>query len=45
MSTVLGVSVVEYAPWAVLCYAGFLTAWFYGFIGIGIWPSELKKQA
>lgn len=45
MSTVLGVPVVEYAPWAVLCYAGFLTAWLYGFTGIAIWPSELKRQA
>lgn len=44
MSTVLGVSVFEYVPWAVLCYFGFLTAWFYGFTGIAIWPSD-KKQA
>jgi NhaC family Na+:H+ antiporter len=44
MSTVLGVSVFEYVPWAFLCYIGFLTAWFYGFTGIAIWPSD-KKQA
>jgi len=43
MSTVLDVSVFEYAPWAILCYFGFLTAWFYGFTGIAIWPSDLKK--
>lgn len=42
MSTVLGVPVVSYAPWAVLCYAGFLTAWIYGFTGIAIWPSDKK---
>lgn len=45
MSTVLGVSVAEYAPWAVLCYMGFLTAWFYGFAGIAIWSSDRKEQA
>ncbi len=45
MSTVLGVSVFEYVPWAVLCYFGFLTAWFYGFTGIAIWPSDKKKTA
>lgn len=42
MSTVLGVPVAQYAPWAVLCYAGFLTAWVYGFTGIAIWPSDKK---
>lgn len=42
MSTVLDVPVVSYAPWAVLCYAGFLTAWIYGFTGIAIWPSDKK---
>jgi NhaC family Na+:H+ antiporter len=45
MSTVLGVSVFEYVPWAFLCYLGFLTAWFYGFTGIAIWPSDKKKTA
>ncbi|MGD9822285.1 MAG: Na+/H+ antiporter NhaC family protein [Aminobacteriaceae bacterium] len=45
MSTVLGVSVFEYVPWAILCYLGFLTAWFYGFTGIAIWPSDKKKAA
>lgn len=42
MSTVLGVPVASYAPWAILCYFGFLTAWFYGFTGIAIWPSDKK---
>lgn len=45
MSTVLGVSVFEYVPWAFLCYLGFLTAWFYGFTGIAIWPSDKKEEA
>lgn len=42
MSAVLGVPVVSYVPWAILCYAGFLTACFYGFTGIAIWPSDRK---
>ena len=45
MSTVLGVSVFEYVPWAFLCYIGFITAWIYGFTGIAIWPSDTKKEA
>lgn len=45
MSTVLGVSVFEYVPWTILCYFGFLTAWFYGFTGIAIWPSDKKQSA
>lgn len=43
MSTVLDVPVFSYAPWAFLCYLGFLTAWFYGFTGIAIWPSDKSK--
>ncbi|NLL36362.1 MAG: Na+/H+ antiporter NhaC [Fretibacterium sp.] len=45
MSSVLDVSVAEYAPWAFLCYLGFLTAWFYGFTGIAIWPSDRPQEA
>ncbi|GHS93504.1 Na+/H+ antiporter NhaC [Synergistales bacterium] len=45
MSTVLDVPVLDYVPWAFLCYLGFLTAWFYGFTGIAIWPSDVKKGA
>ncbi len=45
MSSVLGVSVFEYVPWAFLCWMGFLTAWFYGFAGIAIWPSDKKTEA
>jgi NhaC family Na+:H+ antiporter len=40
MSTVLDVPVVDYAPWAFLCYMSFLTAWIYGFLGIAVWPSD-----
>jgi NhaC family Na+:H+ antiporter len=44
MSTVLGVQVLEYLPWAFLCYLGFVNAWIYGFTGIAIWPSDEKKE-
>ncbi|MBN2285825.1 MAG: Na+/H+ antiporter NhaC [Tissierellales bacterium] len=36
MSSTLGVPVLEYAPWAILCYTGFITAIIYGFTGFGI---------
>lgn len=45
MSSVLGVAVFDYVPWAFLCWMGFLTAWFYGFTGIAIWPSDKKTEA
>jgi NhaC family Na+:H+ antiporter len=38
MSRTLGVPVVQYAPWAVFCYAGFLLALLYGFTGFAIAP-------
>lgn len=36
MTGVLGVSVMDYAPWAVLCYVGFVFAIILGYTGIGI---------
>lgn len=36
MAGVLGVSVLDYAPWAVLCYVGFVFAIILGYTGIGI---------
>lgn len=36
MTSCLGVEVLDYLPWAVLCYVGFIIAIFYGFTGIGI---------
>ncbi|MFT9495999.1 Na+/H+ antiporter NhaC [Anaerosolibacter sp.] len=36
MASTLGVPVIEYAPWAFLCYLGFITAIIYGFTGFGI---------
>ena len=36
MASCLGVEVLEFLPWAVLCYVGFIIAIIYGFTGIGI---------
>lgn len=43
MTSCLGVETLDYAPWAILCYAGFMIAIFYGFTGIGIAKLEAKK--
>jgi NhaC family Na+:H+ antiporter len=36
MSGTLGVETVAYAPWAIMCYTGFLFAMIYGFTGFAI---------
>ncbi|CAD2072413.1 Na+/H+ antiporter NhaC [Phocicoccus pinnipedialis] len=36
MATTLGVSTIEYLPWAIVCYSGFIFAIIYGYTGIGI---------
>lgn len=36
MTYCLGVETLDYLPYAILCYAGFMIAIFYGFTGIGI---------
>jgi len=38
MSGTLGVPTLEYAPWAVMCYSGFIFALIYGFTGFAIAP-------
>lgn len=38
MAGTLGVPVIEYAPWAVMCYTGFIFAVIYGFTGFAIAP-------
>ncbi len=43
MTSCLGVEVLDYLPWAILCYAGFLFAIFYGYSGIGI--AKLEEEA
>lgn len=37
---VLGVSVIDYAPWAIFCYTGFIIAIIYGYTGFGIAKEE-----
>ncbi|MCP4903163.1 MAG: Na+/H+ antiporter NhaC, partial [bacterium] len=38
MAGTLGVETLQYLPWAVMCYLGFVMALIYGFTGIGIAP-------
>lgn len=40
MTGVLGVSTFSYAPWAILCYSGFIIAIILGYTGIGITKLE-----
>lgn len=47
MSGTLGVATFSYVPWAVFCYAGFLFAILWGFLGIGlvrINPEDKEKN-
>lgn len=39
----LGVSVISYAPWAIMCYLGFVFAIILGYTGIGI--AKINKDA
>lgn len=36
MTATLGVETLDYLPWAILCYTGFVFAIIYGYTGIGI---------
>lgn len=45
MAGVLGVSVIDYAPWAVFCYVGFVFAILLGYIGFGIAKTPQKQMA
>ncbi|QSQ08059.1 Malate-2H(+)/Na(+)-lactate antiporter [Koleobacter methoxysyntrophicus] len=40
MATTLGVPTQSYAPWAVMCYLGFVFAWIYGYTGKAIWKEK-----
>lgn len=42
MSATLGVETLDYLPWAILCYIGFIFAIIYGYTGIGI--AKLPKE-
>lgn len=44
LSSVLGVPVAAYAPWALLCYLGIVTAWIYALTETALWPSEKKGK-
>jgi NhaC family Na+:H+ antiporter len=44
MAATLGVPTPEYAPWAMLCYGGFIMALFYGYTGIGIAPRKSDNE-
>lgn len=43
MATTLGVSTLEYLPWAIICYTGVIFAVIWGFTGIGI--KKITKTA
>lgn len=45
MYGLFNVPVLEYAPWAVMCYCGFLLAWLYAFCGFAIFRTEPKDGA
>lgn len=47
MTACLGVETLDYLPWAVLCYTGFIFAIIYGYTGFGIakLSDEEKKNA
>ena len=47
MTACLGVETLDYLPWAILCYTGFIFAIIYGYTGFGIakLSDEEKKNA
>ncbi|QNB47356.1 Na+/H+ antiporter NhaC [Thermanaerosceptrum fracticalcis] len=44
MAATLGVPTQAYAPWAVMCYLGFIIAWLYGYTGKAIWKQRETKR-
>ncbi|MCF6270256.1 MAG: Na+/H+ antiporter NhaC [Melioribacteraceae bacterium] len=44
MAGTLGVPTLEYAPWAFMCYLGFIIALIYGFAGIKIAPKIREDE-
>lgn len=44
MTATLGVETLDYLPWAVLCYTGFIFAIIYGYTGFGIAKLEPKEK-
>lgn len=43
MAATLGVPTLSYAPWAILCYTGFIFAIILGYTGIGITQLDEEK--
>lgn len=44
MTACTGIETLDYAPWAILCYTGFIIAMFYGYTGIGIAKLEDENK-
>ena len=44
MSGTLGVETTAYAPWAIMCYSGFVFALLYGFSGFAIAPRTREDE-
>lgn len=44
MAGTLGVDTLDYAPWAIMCYTGFIFALIFGFTNIGIAPKKREDE-
>lgn len=44
MAGTLGVDTLDYAPWAIMCYTGFIFAIIYGFTGFAIAPKIREDE-
>jgi len=44
MAGTLGVKTLDYAPWAIMCYIGFIFALIYGFTGFAIAPKIREDE-
>ncbi len=44
MAATLGVDTLDYAPWAIMCYTGFIFAIIYGFTGFAIAPKVREDE-
>ncbi len=44
MAGTLGVETIAYAPWAIMCYSGFIFALIYGFTGFAIAPRKREDE-
>lgn len=42
-TSVLGVATLDYFPWAILCYSGFIFAIIFGFLGFGLKREKTTK--